>query len=255
MSVAHQSTPILPIRPRNPVPAGIVALVLLSASGCADASSDPTAVLMAEETQAALQVTGDLPSVPELGERYGVAESTTREGVDRWIESWGAPERDGSRLRNEAYALVAPELAAAMPDPALAGFLRDVDVAVTAAEALGRERPLPVPVGARVQDARALVDDAFRETERGDRETGLRRALAAADRLRSLMPERVALRLVERAEGALRRNAGPDSYTPTELRRADRLIRGARQALDSGDLARAVRRAFYACQILGVSVR
>lgn len=245
-----------PTRSGAPLSAGVAVLALLSVWGCADdASSDPAAVLLAEETQAALLIRGELPSVSGLGDRYAVGEGATHEGIDRWIESWGVSDREGLRLRNEAYALVAPELAAAMSDVALAGLLRDVDAAVSAAESLGRERPLPAAVGRRIQEARRLVDESFLARERAEREAALRLAMSAADGLRSLMPERVAARLVERAEEALRRNAGPDSYTPTELRRADRLIRGAREALESGDPARAVRRAFYACQVLGVSVR
>lgn len=239
---------------RDPLLAGVVAVLVLAAGACSDASSDPTAVLMAEETRAALHLAGELPSLPDLVSRHGVEDRQALEGVDRWVESWAAPASEQAELRNRAHALAAPALARAITEPALTDFLREVDRAVAAAEELDAERPLPEPVASRIQGARRLVDDAYRARERPDRARAIRRGLSAGDRLRSLAPERVAVTLLERAEEALRRNRGLDAYTPQELRRADRLIRTARQALESGDLPRAVRRAFYACQVLGLTV-
>lgn len=240
---------------RNGVLIGALPALVILSGACGDASSDPTAVLMAEETRAALQVAGELPSLPDLVRIHGVREGPALEGADRWVQSWGAPEGNGPGLRNQAYALAAPGLAAAMLAPAVTDFLRDVDEAVTAAESLGADRSLPDPVIGRIGAARRLVDDAHRAWERGEGSRAIRLGLGASDRLRSLAPERVVVRLLDRAREALRRNRGADSYTAQELRRADRLIRGARAALDAGDLPRAVRRAFYACQVLGLTVR
>ena len=53
------------------------------------------------------------------------------------------------------------------------------------------------------------------------------------------------------AEIALGRIRGDDPYPEENLTRARRLTRGARLALAEGDLSRAIRRAFYACQLLG----
>jgi hypothetical protein len=62
--------------------------------------------------------------------------------------------------------------------------------------------------------------------------------------------------LLARAEGELARLGGDaavhsDSPSP-ELLRGQRLIRGANQALDDRDYMRAIQRAFYACQVLGL---
>ena len=87
----------------------------------------------------------------------------------------------------------------------------------------------------------------------------LAQALQAADLLREVGPEAVSRMLLARAETQLEqlraRASGDDSArgVPEQVGRGQRLIRGAHEALEEGDYMRAIRRAFYACQVLGVA--
>jgi hypothetical protein len=65
-------------------------------------------------------------------------------------------------------------------------------------------------------------------------------------------PELLATTLAELADERLRRTEGSGTYSEQELTRIRRLTGGAREALDEGDYPRAIRRAYYACRLLGV---
>jgi hypothetical protein len=64
--------------------------------------------------------------------------------------------------------------------------------------------------------------------------------------------EQLAVALADLAAEGLRRTEGSDAYTEQELSRIRRLTGGAREALEEGDYPRAIRRAYYACRLLGV---
>jgi len=78
-------------------------------------------------------------------------------------------------------------------------------------------------------------------------------AFRAADALWQVSPRQVATELIERAEKFLGRNPAFGSYSQEELIRIRRLMYGASEALDAGDYPRAIRRAYYACQLLGAN--
>lgn len=89
--------------------------------------------------------------------------------------------------------------------------------------------------------------------------------IVAGDTL-EITPPTVAQRLIAAAEEALAANEDreprPAPYDPGngngeagDLERASELIRWARAALASGDHARAIQRAYYACRLLGVPPR
>lgn len=65
-------------------------------------------------------------------------------------------------------------------------------------------------------------------------------------------PELLATTLADLAEEGLRRTEGSAAYSEQELSRIRRLTGGAREALEEGDYPRAIRRAYYACRLLGV---
>lgn len=65
-------------------------------------------------------------------------------------------------------------------------------------------------------------------------------------------PELLATTLADLADEGLRRTEGSATYSEQELTRIRRLTGGAREALDEGDYPRAIRRAYYACRLLGV---
>jgi hypothetical protein len=88
-------------------------------------------------------------------------------------------------------------------------------------------------------------------------------ALEASDLIREVGPESVGRLLLARAEarlGTLESSAEPAEagdgggvdLGQVDLERGRRLIRGARLALEDGDYVRAIQRAYYACQVLGV---
>ncbi|HEX6746606.1 MAG TPA: hypothetical protein VF092_04865 [Longimicrobium sp.] len=80
----------------------------------------------------------------------------------------------------------------------------------------------------------------------GDRKTAVLRLADAADAARPFAPQAVALDLVARAEARI---DGDPSPTP-DLRRARLLLRLAREAMATGDQTRAMKRAWYALQIV-----
>jgi hypothetical protein len=94
-------------------------------------------------------------------------------------------------------------------------------------------------VAARRADAEAAL-------ARGETRIAVVRLAEAADAARAFAPEAVALRLIADAE----RRAGADGEPGPEMRRARLLLRLAREAMATGDQTRAMKRAWYALQIL-----
>ncbi|HET7463725.1 MAG TPA: hypothetical protein VFJ82_20890 [Longimicrobium sp.] len=90
---------------------------------------------------------------------------------------------------------------------------------------------------------RALAEAAL---ARGDRRAAAALLAQAGETARVYSPVRVALRLVERAEQRIDADPSP---TPV-LRRARLLLRTAREAMATGDQTRAMKRAWYAQQII-----
>lgn len=82
--------------------------------------------------------------------------------------------------------------------------------------------------------------------DRGDARAAASLLAGAGETARGYAPVRVALRLVERAEQRIDAEAAP---TP-DLRRARLLLRTAREAMATGDETRAMKRAWYAQQIV-----
>jgi hypothetical protein len=71
------------------------------------------------------------------------------------------------------------------------------------------------------------------------------------DALWEVSPQQVAFELVRKAEGDYGRIRASDTYSEEELTRIRRLTTGAAEALEEGDYPLAIRRAYYACQLLG----
>ena len=100
------------------------------------------------------------------------------------------------------------------------------------------ERALAAVSAARGQAEAALA--------RGETRAAVLRLADAADAARQFAPEAVALRLIADAE----RRAGGDPEPGPELRRARMLLRLSREAMATGDQTRAMKRAWYALQII-----
>ena len=229
----------------------------LAVAGCRDAPTEPAALVVAAETEAALRVAASLPTLPQLVERArsaGKLEAGEPEAVAEAYALWAqadstANPRAAVALRRRSYALAAPVLARSLGPAGLAeveaGLRQWIELASTALDGVS------VPgVADALNTARSLVaragraDDPVRVAEL---------LLEAGDRLRETTPTAVARRLIRQVERALTTREGPaDRAGEVARRRAERLLRGARQALAEGDPVLAIRRAYYARQLLGL---
>ena len=236
----------------RPRAAGACLLATLCVSGCHDSPTDPTAVLVTEETRTALHLEGALPSLPDLAARARVEDRVAGE-VDRWVASWERDVEEGARLRDAAYRAATPELAAAVGRAGVAQTIAQVGAALEATAALDETR-LPPAMAERLRRARLHHDDARRALSDGRHAEALDGALRASDVFREVGPHGVALALLARAEGALDEAQRGGALAEVDMERTERLVRGARQALDEEDWPRAIQRAFYACQLLGLSL-
>jgi hypothetical protein len=205
------------------------------------------AVILTEESRGTLALGPELPALPDLASRAGM-DGTLASAVELWTSSWS--EDDGERLRERAYHGVAESLAATLGAETARGLLADVRVAVGAARTVGDE--LDPALALQVERASAHHAEAQGAMARGRLAEAYVSGLAAADALRAVTPQSVAGALVGRA-GTHLADIPADSLDPVVRERAERLVRGARVALEGEDWARAVRRAYYACQLLGLS--
>lgn len=231
------------------------------AAGCGDAPTGPRALVIAGKTEAALQVAAALPTLPRL------IESTVRQGAPTlpngdslvraealWREAQGeAREPVAAKLRESAYRLAVPALAARLDVNAVkqahAALEAWLDTATPAVERAGL-----ADLTAALADGRDYLARARAAQARGDAPGAVQATLRAADRLLATSPQAVSERLLRVGEAALatRRASGTqeDEREQLDLRRADRLLRGARQALKEADYTRAIHRAYYAVQLL-----
>lgn len=237
---------------------GLAALAaVVVATGCEDDGTMPSATLLTEETHGSLLLASALPSPTSLAEWTGL-QSELSEDLERWLSSWDAPPDRGEEVRAGVYGRITAPLADELGRTGVRGALASLGEAVTAAEELPLERVEPA-VRSELVRARALHEEGNEALEDERRDEALELAFRGSDALRAVGPESVARALLARAEDALEVahaafGAGPGDEMPDRLFRADRLTRGARMALDDGDWERALRRAFYACQLLDVPV-
>lgn len=220
--------------------------------GCGDASSDPLAVMVAAETHGALAVAEELPALPDLTAQT-LPEGVSDAALEQWKRSWELGE-EGEALRMDAYVATVPRLAPALGVRGVGAVLAPVVATVAAGEAMEAAQ-LPGFVVDGTRRGRTLVDEADRALAAGDVGRALLLTLEAADVLRALGPQEVARDLVSRAEEALGRIDPARPYSRLELERSRHLVTSAEAALDRNDYLRAIRRAFYACQLLGVELR
>ncbi|HEX7050108.1 MAG TPA: hypothetical protein VF188_07915 [Longimicrobiales bacterium] len=253
-------------------PVVVLLFAAVCAAACDDALTGPPSALVAEEARAALRVAADLPTLPNLVERAlraGAGGSTATDSVALvharalWLDAASAPDSsDADALRRSAYALAAPALGAALDTAELAEVRDRLERWIGMATGIAAADQFP-GIGDALTTGRVLVDRARAAVARGDRTAAAAALLEAADRLAATTPPAVALRLIRRAERAWRADgavesgdaeageaAENDGARDIWRERAGRLLRGAREAFDAGDYERAIRRAFYAEQVL-----
>ncbi|HEX8906713.1 MAG TPA: hypothetical protein VF771_17815 [Longimicrobiaceae bacterium] len=147
----------------------------------------------------------------------------------------------------------------------------DAQAARLSASFLAKDPPTPKVIGAvsAVREWEQRAEDRLREGDypgldsalavvsaqraaaeaalaRGDGRGAVLRLADAAEAARAYAPQAVALNLVARAEQRIDRDPAP---TP-DLKRARLLLRLAREAMATGDQTRAMKRAWYALQII-----
>lgn len=236
------------------------AAVLLLAGGCRDAQTGLTELVIAPETRAALSLPGPLPVLPSLLQRGAQAgafiPARVEELTARWEATWvgeGAGPA-GWGAREVLYRTVSTELGRALGPEGVRRSLRGLERGLATAREADADL-LPPSHAERVEAATEEAARAHAYLEAGRTGNAVEAVLEGADHLRSLTPDAVAAELVRRAEGAWSR-IGPDApYGEEERARIGRLVRGARTALEEGDLPRAIHRGFYACRLLGVELR
>ncbi len=144
-----------------------LALVATLATGCSDAPTDPSALLVAVEAEAALRVSESLPTLPRLvgrlvdaGRLDGAAAADLLEARSLWLDAEAAGDRAASAgLRRAAYERAAPALAAALGPAGLAEVRGALDQWVGLAVAVAGGVDFP-GLSAALADGRALVDEA-----------------------------------------------------------------------------------------------
>lgn len=237
---------------RPPTAFFLCLLVTLGVSGC-DAEEDPLAVVVAEETRGALALSMGVPALPDLV-RDADAQDGLEAALDRWSSSWGRPEAEGRRLRRHAYDEALPAVAASLGPVRIGDELERLRRALDAVGDLP-EATLPAGFRDRIRGASELEREGREALESGRAGEALRRVVAGGDLLREIGPRNVALYLVERADEALERvRHGRLVRSERDARRGSRMVLGAREALEENDFPLAIRRAYYACHLLGVEI-
>lgn len=215
--------------------------------GCRDASSDPFAALVTAETVPAIAVPVDLPSLGGLSTRDEVRDELAPV-LAAWLGGWANPDAAlGRAARDEAIRQATPALREAL---GAGGVARTLAPLFEAEADLVRIEGVPTDLVAPITEIRSLLTDTRAALEAGRAERALTVGLQASDRIRELGPRAVARALIGRADRALVRGQVTDAVDARSLARGERLLAGARRALDEGDEDLAIQRAYYAAQLL-----
>lgn len=211
------------------------------------------AVLVAAETHGALRVAEGLPTMGDLAHRAGEGPGMA-EAERIWTESWTEGADRGGQLRMDAYRMAGPVLTEALGPDGVRDLLVSVNDVLDAASELDPTE-LPAFIVEGLIEGEVLSQEAEQSLGAGDLDRAMLLTLQASDRLRALAPAEVAEALLREAEGALGRNGADAPYTELDLERSRHLLISAGEAMDGGDYLRAIRRAYYACQLLGVELQ
>lgn len=220
---------------------------VMLAGACRDAPSDPLAALVATETAPAVAVPVELPSLGELAIRPDVRDEL-EPVLGAWVAGWEAEDPDlGRAARDEAIRQASPALREVLGSGGVATSLQPLfDVA----RDLGEIDDVPSDLVPALQEVRSLVDDARAALDAGRFERALSTGLQASDRIRALGPRAVARTLISRADRAMVRAEVGRILDPRSMARGERLLAGARRALEEGEVDLAIQRGYYAVQVL-----
>ncbi|MBT8398617.1 MAG: hypothetical protein HKO65_16600 [Gemmatimonadetes bacterium] len=230
---------------------GVCVLFALLLSACVDAEEGPIAVLVAPETGGALLFSEELATIPRLLTDHGLSVEGAVE-MEGWRSSWDMDGEAGAQMRSEVHTLAARRLVPVLGATGARDVISSNAGHISSTRELGGLLESDAIHGA-LESATGLHRRAAEALSKGEVEVALELSLAAADALWEVSPRQVAADLIEKADEALGRNPGPDAYSQEELIRVRRLMYGASEAVEAGDYPRAIRRAYYACQLLGAN--
>lgn len=219
-------------------------------SGCVDTGQDPLATAVAPETHGAIFFSDGLSTLPDLLLDHGLALEGAVE-AEAWRDSWDLEEEEGLRLRTLSYGSAVQRLFPLMGTQGVEDVLVKNAVSLNSGRALG-DLLNSESISLALDQAEGFQSRARSALGEGEGEQALLLALRTADALWEVTPEHVATELVRRAEQGMRRISEDAPYSQEELVRVRRLTYGASEALREGDYPGAIRRAYYACQLLGV---
>ncbi|MEX2531305.1 MAG: hypothetical protein WD960_11080 [Gemmatimonadota bacterium] len=219
--------------------------LLLLLAGCGDRDRYRGIQVTSPETVPALDFNGDVTALPALVSSWGEGR-VAGELVERWRSSWEMSHESGREVRAGIHREVAPALAERASQVEMGQALESLDRAVRGAESLlgGAYRGpglLPALRIAEMEQERAGAALAG-----GNRILAVQHLLAGTDALQSVTPEAIARSLIVEGELSLRQ-ARADGE---ERRRAERLLDGARAALEDEAPVLALRRSWYAVRLL-----
>jgi hypothetical protein len=174
--------------------------------------------------------------------------------VDRWHMSWEMSHESGGEVRAGIHREVAHVLADRASDAEMGQALERLERAVRSAASLlgdpdrsGTQSGNLFPALRRADVARQKGEAALAG---GDRIVAIQHLLAGTDELQGITPENMARSLIVEGEASLRRGRGAGAPNGDELRRAERLLEGARTALQDDAPVLALRRSWYAVRLL-----
>lgn len=248
----------------SPVPLLLAATLMVA--GCGDAK-DPVALVTTSHTAPALNLTTPLPTLPSLVMRAlslggpgptPARRETLLAGLGAWASADVVTDTvEAAQVRARAEAQVAGALADQLGPRRVAVSLENLDGLVRSGLSGALKMSNSGYLVTLLRDAESRLAQARAERAAGDPAGALQDMMAAADILERATPGPIAHRLVADAERAL--SAAPGTTTPAsapavraDRERAVRLLRGAQEALQAGNYDLAIRRAFYAGELLGV---
>jgi hypothetical protein len=227
--------------------AAVLVVCLGGLAACRDAPSDPLASLVSLETAPAVAVPVELPSLAELAMRADVRDEL-EPVLEAWVMGWEAEDDDlGRGARDEAIRQAIPALRDALGSGGVASTLQPL---FEVGRDLGQIEDVPTDLAPRLEEVRSLIEDTRVALEERRFDRALETGLLASDRIRALGPRAVARTLISRADQALMRATVGETLDPRSMSRGERLLSGARRALDEGDVDLAIQRGYYAVQVL-----
>jgi hypothetical protein len=234
--------------------------------GCGDLDTGPAVAVGSEDPVVSLHFSERLPSLPSLAERWAPGL-----GLEPILASWHAllgvvgrsrraDSSGGGRCRRRDHGRrgspdgAGPGLSAGGRSDSCGrggpgNLLRRGFVGVAGEREAGDLLLLSGPLATAAEHR----DRARAAREAGDAESLLRHLLLASDALRSTTAEALALVFIEQADVGLRRISESDAYAQVTVERVERLLSGAREALDVGQAPLALQRAWYAVGLLRAS--